>query len=105
MQQQYATISVVNHGSSGCWLVGYAQVSLLVGGHALGHPAVPVRPGAPAAFVRSGRTVTASLHGPSTCNAKLSDRALIAAPGQSKLTDTPLPMRGCSLFIEAFKTV
>lgn len=103
MQQQYATIRVVNHGRTGCWLVGYAQVRLLVNAGALGHPARPAHPGVPALFLGVGRSATASLHGPSTCNALLSDHARIAAPGQSSHTDIALPMRGCALLVDAFR--
>ena len=103
MQQQYATIRAQNRGRVGCWIVGYARVSLLAAGRALGHAAVPAHTGpAPALFLRAGGSATASLHGPSTCNALLSDHARIAAPGQSSFTDAALPMRGCALLIDAF---
>jgi uncharacterized protein DUF4232 len=102
MQQQYATITVVNRGV-GCWLVGYARVSLRVGGRALGTPAAPAHSGTPALFIRAGRSATALLHGPSTCNSPLSDHARVAVPGGSSSFDLGLPMRGCALVIDPFR--
>jgi hypothetical protein len=103
MQQQYATIRVRNVGA-GCWLVGYARVGLLVSGRTAGQPAAPADTGRPALFLRADGSATASLHGPSTCNALLSDHARIAAPGQSSYTDAALLMRVCALHIDAFHT-
>jgi Protein of unknown function (DUF4232) len=103
MQQQYATIRVRN-GGAGCWLVGYARVGLLVKGRAVGQPAAPAAADRPALFLRANGSATASLHGPSTCNALLSDHARIAAPGQSSHTDATLLMRVCALHIDAFRT-
>lgn len=103
MQQQYATIRVVNRGSAGCWVVGYPRVTLLVGGRALGHAAVPAHSGAPALFLAPGRAATSSLHGPSTCNALLSDHARIAAPGQAAYTQATLGMRGCALLLDPWR--
>jgi Protein of unknown function (DUF4232) len=102
MQQQYATIRVRNGGGSGCWLLGYARVGLLVGGRATGRPAAPANAGRPALFLRANASATASLHGPSTCNAPLSDHARITAPGQSGYTDAAMVMRVCALHIDAF---
>lgn len=102
MQQQYATIRVRN-GGAGCWLVGYARVGLLVSGRTVGQPAAPASTGRPAVFLRANGSATASLHGPSTCNALLSDHAQIAAPGQSSYTDAALLMRVCALHIDAFR--
>ncbi len=101
MQQQYATIRVRN-GGAGCWLVGYARVDLLVSGRVVGRPAVPAD-ARPALFLAAGGSATASLHGPSTCNALLSDHARIAAPGQAGYTDASLLMRVCALQIDAFR--
>lgn len=101
MQQQYATIRVRN-GGAGCWLMGYARVGLLIGGKVVGQAAVPAAAGRPALFLPADASATASLHGPSTCNALLSDHARIAAPGQSSYTDAGLLMRVCALHIDAF---
>ena len=68
----------------------------------MGQPATPANGGHPALFLRAGASATASLHGPSTCNALLSDHARIAAPGQSTHTDVALGMRVCALHIDAF---
>lgn len=103
MQQQYATIRVRNIGASGCWVVGYARVGLLVTGRAVGQPATPTDTAHPALFLRASGSAIASLHGPSTCNALLSDHAQIAAPGQSSYTDAALLMRVCALHIDAFR--
>ena len=101
MQQQYATISARNKGPSGCWIVGYAQVTLLLGGKPLGRAATPAHAGRPATYLAGGRTATASLHGPSTCQAGVSDHVRVTAPGQLSATVVELPMRGCALVIEA----
>jgi hypothetical protein len=103
MQQQYATIRVRNGGGAGCWMLGYARVGLLVRGKAAGAAAAPSNPGLPALYLRAGASATASLHGPSTCNAPLSDHARIAAPGQSAYLDATLLMRVCALHIDAFR--
>jgi hypothetical protein len=102
MQQQYATIRVRNGSAAGCWLLGYARVGLIISGRAVGQPAAPANPGRPALFLRAGASATASLHGPSTCNALLSDHARIAAPGQSTYIDATLLMRVCALHVDAF---
>ena len=101
MQQQYATISVANQGPTRCWLVGYAQVVLLAGGAPLGRPAVPDGITPTAVALGAGQSATASLHGPSTCNAGVSDQVRISAAGTA-YTDVALPMRACSLTIGTF---
>ena len=103
MQQQYATISVADHGGPGCWLVGYAGVELVAGGAPLGRPATPAGPAPTAVYLSAAHPATASLHGPSTCNAGVSDHVRVSAPGSTSHTDVELPMRACALIIGAFR--
>lgn len=103
MQQQYATISVSNHGAVGCWLLGYAQVVLVANGAPIGRPATTAGTAQPAVFLTAGHGATASLQGPSNCSAGVSDHVRVSPPGGTSHTDIALPMRACALTIGAFR--
>ena len=102
-QRQYATVYVRNTGSPACWLVGYASVSLRMGGAPLGSPAVPAAAGRPVLELAPSASAQALVHGPSTCNAPVSDTVRVWAPGQTAFTDAAVPMRGCALTVDAFQ--
>lgn len=77
-------------------------MQLRAGGAALGQPSTTAGGGA-AAF-RLGPTVKAQalVHGPSTCQAGVSDTMRITMPGLGSYTDAAVPMRGCPLLVDAF---
>ncbi len=100
--QQFATIVLTNTGQISCWLVGYPAVRLRAKGTYLGAPAAPARSNRPVLKLAPVSRAEARLHGPTTCNAALSDTVRISAPGQSTFTDVALVMRGCALIIDAF---
>lgn len=102
LQKQFATIVVVNPGQIACWLIGYPVVGLRRAGAALGAPAAPATAGRPALQLPPGGRAVAGLHGPTVCNAPLSDSVRIRLAGQSASTDAALVMRGCPLTIDAF---
>ncbi|HEX2401009.1 MAG TPA: DUF4232 domain-containing protein [Mycobacterium sp.] len=101
-EKQYATLRFTNISAKTCALGGYAGVQLLRGGQPLGKPASTAGVPVPLMRLAPGRSVTAELSGPTTCNADVSDKVRISLPNAPGHVDKPLLMRACPLVVAPF---
>ena len=97
---QFAFLDFTNSSARTCSLSGFPGVQLLLGGKALGKPAVRSAKTAKTITLKAGATVTAQVTDASTCNASNSDQIQIFPPNETHRIVLSLSLRGCALTVD-----
>jgi Protein of unknown function (DUF4232) len=95
-----AGIIFENSSSARCSMHGYPAVQLRHNGKNLGQPAVQNPGQARTVVLKPSASAQALLHAVTTCQAAISDHALVRVPGATTSSSIAIELRGCALSVD-----
>jgi Protein of unknown function (DUF4232) len=99
--QEIAALQFTNQGSTRCTLAGYPSVTLLLHGRAIGRPSQPSTTAPSTRALEPGETAESLLHDyVGNCQAPLSDRIRVIAPGSTLNLVRPMQLRACVVRVD-----